>query len=108
MTRPKPRNKNKRVPFWITMDLGWIRVVAIVGIAFAIVAVLQNRPRTGSIAECLDQYDRASTARDSARVDSLRPFGTKKMPGESCGSLRKTPAYARALHDRHPTPRPAG
>lgn len=88
------------------MDLMWVRVVAIVAISFAIVVFLQNRPRMGSIAECIDRYEAASTPRDSARIDSLRPYESRKLRGESCGALRKSPAYARALHDRHPRPHP--
>jgi hypothetical protein len=106
MPKPTPRRKTRRVPFWITMDLMWVRVVAILAISFAIVVFLQNRPRMGSIAECIDRYEAASTLRDSARIDSLRPYESKKARGESCGALRKSPAYARALHDRHPQPHP--
>ncbi|MBB4636186.1 hypothetical protein [Longimicrobium terrae] len=88
------------------MDLMWVRVVAIVAISFAIVVFLQNRPRMGSIAECIDRYEAASTPRDSSRIDSLRPYESRKLRGESCGALRKSPAYARALHDRHLQPHP--
>jgi len=106
MPKPAARRRNKRVPFWITMDFAWVRVVAILAIAFGITLFLQNRPRMGSIAECIDRYDAASTSRDSAQIDSLRPYESKKMRGQTCAVLRRSPAYARALNERHPQPHP--
>jgi hypothetical protein len=87
--------RGRRVPWWVTMDLTPLYVVAVLASVFASAMLIGRAPRNGSIHACIDAYAAATTAADSERVDAQRPFDNPKMRGIRCGALRETPEYAR-------------
>lgn len=96
--KPVGRAGKKRVPFWVTMDTTPLYIAAVVASVLVSAWFVGRTPREGSIHACIDAYAAARTQQDTGRVDAQRPFDTPKMRGVSCGSLRGTPAYERALH----------
>lgn len=102
MASRKPVRKagNKRVPFWVTMDMTPLYIVGVVASVLLSAWLVGRTPRSGSIHACIDAYAAAHTQQDTERVDTQRPFDTPKMRGVSCGSLRGTPAYDRVLRQQ--------
>jgi hypothetical protein len=90
----------KRVPWWVTMDMTPMYVVAVIALMIGLTMVMGRAPRKGSIHACIDAYAAARTQADSERVDAQRPFDTPKMRGVSCGALRGTPEYVRILREQ--------
>jgi hypothetical protein len=90
----------KRVPFWVTMDMTPLYMIAVIAAVLGFAFFVGRVPKKGSIHVCMDAYAAARTAADSERVDAERPFDTPKMRASSCGTLRETPEYARVLREQ--------
>lgn len=99
MAAAKKSKKRGSVPFWVSRDLTlvWVLLTAAGLIGFTL--FLGSHAPMGSITECMHRYAGAHTHDDTVRVDSERPFDTAKAHSPSCGALKKTPEYARALRD---------
>jgi hypothetical protein len=104
-SKPVRKAGNKRVPFWVTMDLTPLYIVAVVASVMLSAWLVSRTPRRGSIHACIDAYAAARTQQDTERVDAQRPFDSPRMRGASCGSLRGTPDYDRVLRQQAPPPR---
>lgn len=94
-TKARRAAGNKRVPWWVTMDMTPLFVVVVIAWVLGLTALLGRATPRGSIHACVDAYAAAHSKEDTARVDAQRPFDTPRIRGASCGSLRGTAEYVR-------------